>query len=421
MRKTILHHIAVISLLILFSCEEEQLSSSNLQELKVYGFVVQSASGNGNNGFILNCEDRIVHLSNEGYVSWQIGLEELYDTLPNDNFRIAQTITSKVTGDIYLFGSLVNLDQKIVDLLIYKLDGSGSVSWVKRTPIYQDYSYTGGPRANEEFYMHENNYPISDLKEESIVVAFCYDVKNGVRPYYKLLSFDLEGVLDDSASYQMDDFYGRVYKVLIASNSQILLSRGERNRFYIESFDAGLDRKHSHRISEFTDFNGVDFSDFGDPILNNIMEISPGKIALTGHLDVGNNVNTNFITNFEFLTVNIENADTTYRISGLNEYKELSHYSFLAKDFDIRMIGVRHGLNELIQDVDSDLMLLDVSPTGDVLNTQSLIVNQGLEGVFASENSDGTLTLIGTKTGFTNNRKETFFLKVKPSDANVTP
>lgn len=400
----------VMYMCFLLSCEETEVVDAPLIEtFKVYDFIVKTAYNVTDGGYILNCEDRLVKLSTNGEVEW----EQFFNAITNNNtfefFRVAQVIPFE--ENYYVLASNVSIAKGEVTLLIYYLDTEGNTLW-ERQHLITDRFEDKPPRANEEFYLLENNYPIGTIDEfGNINIAFSYDEGRFERVSYALMKFNTEGNLLIRKSFDMKDFYGRVYKLISTSNESLMLSYGGRNWFELVEYTSD-----TIKVLNFNRFDAVSEERVGDPILNNIHEIDDNIYLITGHVDLLNNINVNFITNFDYFQVIKDNNDYKAVTDGLNEHKELFFSSIFSRTSNsIYSVGTKRGLNELIHDVDSDLIIRKYDINNNELIEYSILEKQGLEGVFLNEIQTDKFTIIGYKTSFVNKDIQTFFIK-----ANLT-
>jgi hypothetical protein len=293
------------------------------------------------------------------------------------------------------------------------MDAGGQIKNSKAITVTNEYE-DKEPRYNEEFYLQENNYPLGVLaSDNNLYVAFSYDRKKNERARYALLKLDYAGTFLDSADFNMSDFYGRIFKVHESAGGDLIVSRGGRDWLAYDVFNSSVQRIETKRLKEGTSEGNLP-SRFGDPILNDILDVNAGHAVFSGHIDLINNPNVNFVSNFDLLIVDYQFGGATAYSYGLPEYKELAFSSFAGADGTINLIGTRRGLNELIQDVESDLVLVTWDPLSKEFHERVIVSDQGMEGIAATQNSDGSISIVGVKTGFMDNMKQSFWMQFTP-------
>src|SRR5688572_8126843 len=141
--------------LVLMQCApyaDEQL----VQKFNAYDFAVKSVAETTDDGFLLNCDDRLVKLTSDGTVAWTKMYAEIIPGLQDSSFYVSQSISTP-SGRIILLASLVVASN--ISLRLYYLDANGNVEKFKQFAIANDYR-GGGRSTNEESYIESNNYPL---------------------------------------------------------------------------------------------------------------------------------------------------------------------------------------------------------------------------------------------------------------------
>ncbi|MCH8331635.1 MAG: hypothetical protein IH946_09720 [Bacteroidetes bacterium] len=378
----------------LSACDKEVVDPEDENILvKSYDFVVISSANTNDEGYILNCRNKLVKLANDGTEDWKIDNEKYFSQ--SEGVTILDVYQTS-TGEYLLSGishePYAQTGANKGNLNVVKMSSKGNIIWKKfyslskqmETPIDENsFNIINTIELSSGGYIFTSSMNEKDADDVYVFVKLDTD---GNLFFKKKVIFN-NGVLKRVAATADDGF------IVIGRQGPLFAA------MYNDSLNLVWKNTYTHTIKDA-------FST--EQVANNILEIN-SQFYITGYLDRGSGNEVNY--DFFILKIGVDGEELMFKTfdTGKQDYC-LS--STITSDNNIAMLGGKRILVDYSKE--TNMYFLKASTSGTKEWDHEYGESYGMEGVHVKQNQDETFTLIGYKKGYENSAvDQTIFLQTK--------